>query len=416
MSRTFGGLVPLVVLTAVLTPTATSAQTPTAPAPAAVGPTVAVPLGVTYSGWRGGFADAAARLEKFRAAGFPLVSFVPAYAYVGRNRIDLPSGPPEEELAAAIELAFRAGLTVVLKPHLEPLQLRPGYKRALSDNHSWRAECGWRGFFDLDPATPDYRDGVIFASLRAVKQALSKLGAGTGNQLPPVRLELGAELMNSVVYGADRWELLLQKTRAERRRLGLDGRVELSHNFSHHIEIPEDVIDRMTPSGRRALGRYITGLDGLALSQYMDLTVAVPVAERTTRLPTAGEIAEALRIHERDFRQNVLHKGLAIAPARVPPLHIGEFGVGTGGLRHPNLWSGPSTAEEEQSLSRQIARAHQGLVLYLAEDKGRTARSAVLWVTGAHYDIFGWKNPAHAIPDAAAAIRAGLAGYKSPAR
>jgi hypothetical protein len=32
----------------------------------------------------------------------------------------------------------------------------------------------------------------------------------------------------------------------------------------------------------------------------------------------------------------------------------------------------------------------------------------VLWVLGSHYDVFGWDDPRLAIPEAAAAIRAGL--------
>src|SRR6185295_8606021 len=106
-------------------------------------PAPPLPLGVSYSGWRGGFADAPARLAQFRAVGFPIVTFIPAYAYVGRNKIDRDSGPTAEELGRAVELALRDGRTVVIKPHLEPPLHQPGYKRAQSDNHSWRAECGW---------------------------------------------------------------------------------------------------------------------------------------------------------------------------------------------------------------------------------------------------------------------------------
>jgi hypothetical protein len=44
------------------------------------------------------------------------------------------------------------------------------------------------------------------------------------------------------------------------------------------------------------------------------------------------------------------------------------------------------------------------LVAYLRRDGGRTVSTAVLWVTGRHFDIFGWMDPANAIPGAAAAI------------
>jgi hypothetical protein len=391
------------LLAAVIAPALAHAAAPAAKAPEA--PPAVAPLGVSYSGWRGGFADAPKRLETIGAAGFTLVTFIPAYAYVGRNKIDLASGPTADELGAAVALALAQGRQVVIKPHLEPAMHRPGYQRARSDNHSWRAECGWRGFFDVDPMTADYREGVVLAQLRMLEQALKRLDAAGKPRPAPVRLDLGAELMNSIVEFPDRWERLLATARQERRRLGLDGRVLLSHNFSHHLAIPEDQVDRMSAAGRKALARYVAGLDAIALSQYMDLTVAVPAAERAGRLPTADEVAEALRIHERDLRKNILQGALALRPAQIPPLHVGEFGVGSGGLRHPNLWSGIGTPEQERALAGEIARGHEGLVRYLATAEGRTARSAVLWVTGTHYDIFGWRNPAWAIPAAAGFIQ-----------
>jgi hypothetical protein len=367
-----------------------------------------VPLGVSYSGWRGGFADATQRLETFRRVGFPMVTFIPAYAYVARNKIDLASGPTAEELGQAVELALRAGQQVVIKPHLEPLLYRPGYQRATSDNHSWRAECGWRGFFDVDPMTADYREGVVLAGLRMLKDVFQRGGAEVTSP-GPVRLEPGAEPMNSVVEFPDGWERLLRAARAERKRLGLDGKVLLSHNFSHHFAIADDQVDRLSPAGRKALGRYVAALDALAVSQYMDLTVALPASEREKatgrRLPTADEVAQALRGHERDLRQNILLGKLGLRPAQIPPLHVGEFGVGSGGLRHPNLWGALGTPEQERERAQEISRGHEGLIRYLARPEGRTARSAVLWVTGTHFDIFGWRNPAWATPAAALAIR-----------
>jgi hypothetical protein len=231
-----------------------------------------------------------------------------------------------------------------------------------------------------------------------------------------VRLELGVELMNSTVEFPERWEQLLAAARKEAARLGLGKRVLLSHNFEHHLEIPEDFLDRMDGRRQKALARYIAGLDAVALSQYMDLTVAVPAGERGKRLPTADEVAQALVRHESDFRRHILQEVLHIEPRKIPPLHIGEFGIGRGGLKHPNLWSGDATPAQEQELARQVARGHEGLIRYLALPEGRTAGSAVLWVTGWHYDIFGWGSPKYAIPGAAAAIEAGLAAYRTRPR
>jgi hypothetical protein len=224
----------------------------------------------------------------------------------------------------------------------------------------------------------------------------------------PIRLELGVELMNSMVYGPQRWELLLAAAKKERHRLGLDGKVILSHNFTHHLEIADDYVNRMTSAGRKALGRYIRGLDAIALSQYMDLTVAVPAAERGQRLPTIDEVADALVIAEKNFRHDILETALGLRAQEIPPLHIGEFGVGRGGLKHPNLWSGDATPAQEKQLALEIARGHEGLLRYLARSDGRTAQSAILWITGAHYDIFGWERPQYANPEATAAIRAAL--------
>jgi hypothetical protein len=297
------------------------------------------------------------------------------------------------------------GLAVVLKPHLDPLIYSPGFDAFQSENDSWRVSCPWRGFFDVDPMSDDYRSGVVFASLAAVKKAIDRLGAAPA---APVRLELGTELMNSMVYAPERWVKLLAAAKKERHRLGLDRAVVLSHNFTHHFEIPDDFVARMSPAGKRALGRYIRGLDALALSQYLDLTAAMPAAERGRRLPSPDEIAQALVLHEKNFRRQILVGALRLRPAEIPPLHIGEYGIGRGGLRHPNLWAGDATAAQEKELAQQIARGYQGLMRYLALPDGRTVQSAVLWVTGPHYDIFGWENQTYAIPEAAAAIKAGL--------
>jgi hypothetical protein len=363
------------------------------------------PLGVTYTGWKGEYSDADRKLAMFKEIGFRIVSFVPAYGYAGLNKIDRTTGPDAAALAKAVAAATRLGLAVVLKPHLDPLIYFPGFDGFRSENDSWRVHCPWRGFFDVDPMSDDYRSGVVFASLRALRMAIDSLGAAPA---APVRLELGTELMNAMVYAPERWAELLAAAKKERHRLGLDQAVVLSHNFTHHIEIPDDFVARMSPAGKRALRRYIRGLDAIALSQYMDLTAAMPAAERGMRLPTADEIAQALVLHERNFRRQILIGALGLRPAEIPPLHIGEYGIGRGGLRHPNLWDGEAIPAEEKDLAQQIARGHEGLLRYLALPDGRTVQSAVLWVTGPHYDIFGWGNQKYAIPEAAAAIKAGL--------
>jgi hypothetical protein len=375
-------------------------------APAARAADAPAPLGVSYWGWKGDYRGVAKKLATFKEIGFPLVAFVPTYAYVGLDKIDVASGPDRAELAAAFEAALRGGFTVVVKPHLDPPAYGPGFDQFRSENGSWRVACPWRGFFDVDPMSAAYREGIVFGMLGAIKDALDRVG--TTVPVTPVRLEVGAELMNSVVYTPERWVEVLAAAKKERHRLGLDGKVVLSHNFTHHFEIADDFVGRMKPPQRKALARYIAGLDALSLSQYMDLTAAVPAAERGQRLPTADEVAAALVAHERAFRADILGGALGLPDKQIPPLHIGEFGVGRGGLHHPNLWAGDATPAQEKALAAEIARGHEGLVRYLAAPEGRTVKSAVLWVTGAHYDVFGWEKASYANPAAAAAIKAAL--------
>ena len=362
-------------------------------------------LGASYPGAKGGFADAPTRIEELKTIGFRSVSLVPTYPYAGLDRIDYSKGPDEDEVANAAALALSAGFAVVLKPHLDPPAYFPGYDAYGGDQHTWRADCPWRGFFDVDPMSEDYR-GLIRTSLDALGRALAR----QKGPVPPVRLELGVELMDSVVAYPDHWVDLLKFAREERRRLGLDGKVLLSHNFEHHVEIPEDVVLRLDKKGRKALARYIRGLDALALSQYMDLTAATPPAELKRRLPTADEVAAALALHDANFRRDVLEKLLGLRASEIPPIHIGEFGVGRGGLKHPNVWSGDASPDEEKALDAEIARGYEGLARYLSLDSGTRAFSATLWVTGKHYDVFGWQNSSYAIPAAADAARAYLGG------
>ena len=91
----------------------------------------------------------------------------------------------------------------------------------------------------------------------------------------------------------------------------------------------------MSPRGRKALGRYVAGLDALALSQYMDLTVVVPASAGSgaRRLPTADEVAEALRRHERNFRQR--HPRAGAGPAAGPDPAAARGGVRRGQRRPP---------------------------------------------------------------------------------
>lgn len=369
--------------------------------PAASAATEPAPLGVSYLAWRGGYAGADARLQQIKVAGFQAVAFVPTWAYVDRDAVDLESGPGAPELSSAIEDALRLGLSVVLKPHLDPPLYGPAFDETGPRSDSWRARCPWRGWFDVDPYSADYRSFLLrsFDALEAARKAVP--GA------PPARLDLGSELMDSIVEFPDRWVQLLAWAKKERSRRGLEGWLLLSHNFSHHFQLPNDVVDRMTPKGRKALARYVAGLDSISLSQYLDLTAAMPAAERGNRLPTPAEVDEALLLHEKRLRETILEGRLGLDPSRIPPLELGEFGIGLGGLRHPNVWGDKPAAEKEAALEKEIAAGLSGLLAYRA-DARRQARLIVLWNTGPLYDVFGWEKPEYGVPSAAELLTAGL--------
>ena len=369
-------------------------------------PVAALPpglLGASYPD-SDGFAHAREHLDLLRRTGFRLVTLVPGHAYVGLDRIDFSRSPAPARVEEAIRLALVDGFTVVVKPHLEPGMYK-GMDPATTPNHSWRVACPWRGWFDVDPMSPAYADGVVRDTLAQIARAIAAAHRERRN-LPPVRFELGTELMNSVVEKPDRWLALLARARRDVAALGLTGRVLLSHNFSHHIMLPEDEVLRMPPARRRILGRYIAGLDAVAISQYMDLTVAAHHAGP----PTPDEIADALVAHERTLETIFTHE-LGIAPAELKPLHIGEFGIGSGGLAHPNLWDGHPQGQAERRLEAEIELGFRGLVTYLQRPMGaagRHARTAVLWTTGRYFDIFGWVDRSNALPRAASVVSAAL--------
>lgn len=350
------------------------------------------PLGASWYGARGGFQDPSA-LDRIAAAGFKLVSIVPTYPYVDEDRVDLSGGPAWDELESAVGAALARGMAVTLKPHLDPPKYITGYAPPKGARLRGGAGENWRGSFALDPMCADYR-----RLIGGLLELLARLPSGG----PPVRLELGSELLTSESRRPERWLELLRWAKRRRRALGLGGRVLLSHNFAHHFELAADEVDKMTPAGRKALASYIKGLDALALSQYRDLTVAVPPGAK--RRPTPDEIAAALVAHDQAFVRDILEGRLGLAPEEIPPLHIGEFGVGTGGLAKPNQWGPLGTPEAERRLGEEIALGMKGLTRYLSLAKGRRARSAALWLVGPHYDVFGWDKPDYAVPAAAEAV------------
>lgn len=388
-----------------------------------------------------------ARIERLARLGVQSVTLVPTYFYADRNRIDASHTPSWRAQQRLVTRLLAKGIAVVYKPHLDPPMYGPGFDILHGDYDSWRATCPWRGYFDVNPCSAAYR-GLVDGALAMLGQAISSAehsAAGRArsegprrSEQPPhsrqpirheqsLRFELGSELMNSVVAFPRCWVALSRNARKQLQELGLRKKLRLSHNFSHHFAHPGDLIRRMPPSAQRALADYIRSLDDLALSQYGRLDRLPPGAEsfglaprtaglsasvaRTsssspsaaassdTESTSAARVARVLRWHERHLREHILQQRLGLRRSELPVLHFGEFGIGRGGLRHPNLWQNqPLSTQGKAQLKRERRLAMQALALFLADRvQGQRdyVQSVTLWVTGADYDVLGLDKDTH---------------------
>ncbi len=375
--------------------------------------TAPIPLGISWPTWSTkGYDNPKPFIKKLKALGFQQVILVPTYTYTGLNRIDFTHAPSWDKQQKLITLLLQENFTVVYKAHLDAPLYQPGFDIHQSDNISWRANCGWRGFFDVDPMSESYHDALIRPALTMIGKAYAALIKP--KEAKPLRFHLGAELMNSVVYHPQRWLSLARNVRKELRRLKLQTQVRLSHSFSHHFLIPGDFVDRMNKTEQRTLARYLQSLDAIGISQYMDLTIHMPLQEQGSRMPSADEIAKALHTHESNLVEQLLSEKLRISKHKRPELHIDEFGIGAGGLKRPSYWEGNLNQDQYRRISEEIAQGFAGMVAYL-RSKPRYIKSLSLWSTSRFFDIFGLLQAKHRIPAAAKQVCAYLKASKTSA-
>ena len=200
-------------------------------------------------GLEGRLPDAAAkRLATFKAIGFQIVSFVPTYAYVGLDKIDLASGPDagragrggrgraarrlqRRDQAAPRSARLPAGLRSVQVGQRQLARHVPVARLLRSRPDERRLPRGRR-----------VRDAAACSRTRSTRgRRGGDAGAPGGRRRADELGRLHARALGSSCSAA---------AKKERHRLGLDGKVLLSHNFTHHIEIPDDFVGRMNAAAQ----------------------------------------------------------------------------------------------------------------------------------------------------------------------
>lgn len=329
---------------------------------------------------------------------------------------------------------IRRGFSINYRPHVDPI------KYAMptgSTRDNWSTDPGgksWRGHFDqLDPTSPTigYLDRVILPELQILAEAIREAGP----PVRPVRFDLGAELMDSMLSYPTHWQQLQAAVRGAltNQYSDVSGSIILGHNFCHHIQyllrLPgysdylariepdlalnsqDQYLDRpgVTQQTKIEIGKYIAGLDEMSISQYLPLDIFNSGGDATNTTP--AQVARALIQYEDDFINQVLLGELQIPATNLPVLNIGEYGMGIRGLAAPNVWdsaawiaAGNGNLLLPDAIQKQHAEiAIKGIIQY-AQSPERRNRSVLLWLGGPPYDILGlntfysqgWTNAAAA--------------------
>lgn len=345
-------------------------------------------LAVTYASFdSNGFDNYRKVLGQYKSFGFERISLVPTYHHEHFNQIIYQHTPSIDTIKACLRYLISSKIKVIYKPHIDPVRYMPNYDIFSSENSSWRVNVTWRGFFDFDPIASNYYEIVVLPVLRALKDIYEDLYKIV--QYPAVRFELGAELMNSLIRYGDKWGEVTKLARKFINENHLDDFIRLSHNFSHHIQIEEDYVLRMRPVEKEWLRELIKSLDEISISQYMDLSIFTP-RKVISDESLADSVAKAILFYHQRFRKLILKEYLQLENWSSIPVHIGEFGIGVGGLKHPNYWEGREIDKKGQEIG------FLGFLKALDNFKkipGEKGLNATIWTIGPAYDIFGLFYP-----------------------
>ncbi len=342
-------------------------------------------LAITFASFdKTGFDNYKEIVARYKGVGFTRISMVPTYYHEHLNEIIDTQTPSIDTIKACLNYLIDNGIKVIYKPHIDPVKYLYTYDIWSSDNSSWRVNVPWRGFFDFDPIESRYYEIVILPVLKCLNDILSQKQHLNLDSF--MRLELGAELMNSMIRHGDKWVKIAQKAKEYIAQHNLGKFVNISHNFAHHIQIEEDYILRMNKVEMKWLKKYVELLDELSVSQYMDLTIFIS-KEQTSEDSLVSSVANAILFYHKRFREVILRNHLQVRNSSTIPINIGEFGIGVGGLKHPNYWEGRKINKSEQTIG--IKGLLRALTLFRnIFNEGNL--NATIWTIGPTYDVFGF--------------------------
>ena len=232
----------------------------------------------------------------------------------------------------------------MLKPHLDPHDKT-------------------RAALDFDPLTTNYRKLLVEDWIDAASSFLDS----SGNQgAPPIVFFLGSELDRSLASHPKGWIALLALARARVAERGLADRFQFTHDLL------------WTFGGRTNLdasaATYLAMLDSISLSQYTEL-------DRFGATPEAG--SKALKENEDELRHFLKNAGITDVQKIV--INVGEFGIGSGGLKNPWYYSTDSRRNEDATVVGVKSFLH---FFEAVPSSNRRLDWAILWTVNEQYDIF----------------------------
>ena len=421
---------PEVTPTPMVEPTPTPAPTPEpipTPAPGETSaPSDESRIGIIWASWDPyHYQDWSNYVNKVDAYNMKWVSIVPTYfidtyaegvltSWQGAQKV-----PDANTQKSIIKEFLNRGFSINYRPHMDPIKYAMPYGE---ERDNWSSDPGgrdWRGKFDRFNPTDSgigYKDIVIMPSLQTLAEALQEMGTANIN---PVRFDIGAELMDSMLNYPEAWIQLQSdvKSAIASQYSDVADKIIVGYNFCHHLEYlrrlpnhddylarihPEGIIDPesqyldrpgVTASTRNLIGQFIAGLDEFSISQYMPFDIYSTGGSENT---TPEQVRDALLYHEQNFINESLIAECGMSASDIPPLHVGEYGMGIRGLIAPNVWNRAAWDEAGTAnllLSDDVQKLHaetaiKGLILYV-DDPRSVMNSLLIWLGGKPYDVLG---------------------------